>query len=71
MITVEVYRDRRGEHRWRARHQNGNILADSAEGYQRPSRALQAATRFMDYGVLGRFRIVKTSRPRLSAARRA
>lgn len=30
---VEIYRDSRGEWRWRRVHDNGNILSDSAEGY--------------------------------------
>jgi len=29
----EVYEDRAGEHRWRLRHRNGNVIADSGEGY--------------------------------------
>jgi len=29
----EVYKDRAGEWRWRFRASNGNIIADSAEGY--------------------------------------
>lgn len=33
--TVELYTDTNGEHRWRIRHDNGNVLADSAEGYKR------------------------------------
>jgi len=31
--TFELYRDREGQYRWRLRHDNGNILADSGEGY--------------------------------------
>lgn len=31
--AFEVYEDEAGEHRWRLRHHNGNILADSGEGY--------------------------------------
>jgi uncharacterized protein YegP (UPF0339 family)/uncharacterized membrane protein len=31
--AFEVYEDSAGEYRWRLRHQNGNILADSGEGY--------------------------------------
>jgi uncharacterized protein YegP (UPF0339 family) len=31
--TFEVYEDEAGEHRWRLVHENGNILADSGEGY--------------------------------------
>ena len=29
----ELYMDKAGEYRWRLRHQNGNIIADSGEGY--------------------------------------
>ena len=31
--TFEVYQDAENEWRWRLRHRNGNIVADSAEGY--------------------------------------
>jgi uncharacterized protein YegP (UPF0339 family) len=31
--TFELYQDRAGEYRWRLRHNNGNIIADSGEGY--------------------------------------
>jgi uncharacterized protein YegP (UPF0339 family) len=31
--TFEVYEDEAGEHRWRLVHENGNVLADSGEGY--------------------------------------
>lgn len=31
--TVEIYEDDAGEYRWRYVHQNGNIIADSGEGY--------------------------------------
>ena len=34
-IKVEVYRDIAGEYRWRVKHDNGHILADSGQGYQR------------------------------------
>jgi uncharacterized protein YegP (UPF0339 family) len=30
---AEVYRDARGEYRWRVRAANGRIVADSSEGY--------------------------------------
>lgn len=33
-MTFEIYRDRRGEWRWRLKHANGNILATSSEGYR-------------------------------------
>ncbi len=31
--SFEVFKDKKGEFRWRLRHQNGNIIADSGEGY--------------------------------------
>ena len=31
--TFEMYVDKAGEYRWRLVHQNGNIIADSGEGY--------------------------------------
>ena len=31
--TFELYKDKKGEFRWRLRHENGNIIADSGEGY--------------------------------------
>ncbi|HEY97645.1 MAG TPA: YegP family protein [Dehalococcoidia bacterium] len=31
--TFELYQDRAGEYRWRLRHENGNIIADSGQGY--------------------------------------
>jgi uncharacterized protein YegP (UPF0339 family) len=31
--TFEVYRDEADEWRWRLVHDNGNIIADSGEGY--------------------------------------
>ena len=30
---VEVFEDKAGEWRWRFKHKNGNIMADSSEGY--------------------------------------
>jgi len=32
---IELYRDGRGEWRWRLRASNGRILVDSGEGYRR------------------------------------
>ncbi|WP_336001587.1 HVO_2922 family protein [Halorientalis halophila] len=36
----EVYRDKADEWRWRLRHRNGNIVADSGEGYARKRGAI-------------------------------
>jgi uncharacterized protein YegP (UPF0339 family) len=32
-MKFEVYKDAKGEFRWRLRHRNGNILAMASEGY--------------------------------------
>jgi len=37
----EVYEDSAGEHRWRLVHDNGNIIADSGEGYASKRKAEQ------------------------------
>jgi uncharacterized protein YegP (UPF0339 family) len=35
-----LYKDNKGEFRWRLRHENGNIIADSGEGYVNKDDAL-------------------------------
>ncbi|MDZ7745218.1 MAG: DUF1508 domain-containing protein [Halobacteriales archaeon] len=45
---IEVYGDEGGDYRWRLVHRNGNILADSAEGYSSRSNARRAADRFQE-----------------------
>ena len=37
----ELFKDRKGEWRWNLRHNNGNIIADSAEGYSSKAKAKQ------------------------------
>jgi uncharacterized protein YegP (UPF0339 family) len=37
----ELYEDRGGGHRWRLRHDNGNIVADSGQGYASKQKAKQ------------------------------
>ncbi|MEQ1548352.1 MAG: DUF1508 domain-containing protein [Chakrabartia sp.] len=40
-MHFEVYKDKKGEHRWRLRHANGNILATSSEGYSAKASAMK------------------------------
>lgn len=40
-MQFEVYKDKKGEHRWRLRHGNGNILATSSEGYSAKAGAMK------------------------------
>jgi len=37
--TFELFKDQAGEYRWRLRHENGNIIADSGEGYTSKANA--------------------------------
>lgn len=39
--TFELYEDQAGEYRWRLVHPNGNIIADSGEGYTSIQKAKQ------------------------------
>lgn len=35
MAQFEIYRDSSDDYRWRLRTENGNIIADSGQGYSR------------------------------------
>lgn len=39
--TFEIYQDEAGDWRWRLVHQNGNIIADSGEGYASKQKVRQ------------------------------
>lgn len=47
--TFELFEDKGGEFRWRLRHDNGNIVGDSGEGYSRKSAAETAIERVQEY----------------------
>lgn len=38
-MTVELYRDRAGDWRWRVM-ERGRVIAESGEGYERPGRMM-------------------------------
>lgn len=40
-MQFELYKDKKGEFRWRLRHMNGNILATSSESYKAKASALR------------------------------
>jgi hypothetical protein len=40
-MKFQIYQDKKGEWRWRLRHQNGNILAMSSEGYKAKDSCLK------------------------------
>lgn len=41
-FRLTIYRDKKREWRWRLKHANGCIVADSGEGYTRKSDARRA-----------------------------
>lgn len=45
VVRVEVYQDHAGKWRWREVAANGNIVADSGQGYSTRSNAKRAAKR--------------------------
>jgi len=47
--TFEQYTDKGGDHRWRLRHRNGNIIADSSQGYNSASNRDTAVDRLKTY----------------------
>ena len=47
--TFELYEDRAEAFRWRLVHDNGNIIADSGEGYASKSNAKDAIDRIQSY----------------------
>jgi uncharacterized protein YegP (UPF0339 family) len=47
-LTFEVYEDKAGEHRFRIKAQNGQVLAASSEGYKKKADAEKAAERIRD-----------------------
>jgi uncharacterized protein YegP (UPF0339 family) len=47
--TFELYEDNAGEYRWRLVHDNGNIIADSGEGYSSKTNAREAIERVQGY----------------------
>ena len=47
--AFEVYEDDASEYRWRLRHRNGNIIADSGQGYDEESSAKDGVVRIREY----------------------
>jgi len=47
MLYLEVYKDAKDEWRWNIRAKNGNIMADSGEGYTRRGNCIKAVNRII------------------------
>ena len=52
--AFELYVDRAGEHRWRLRHRNGNVLLDSGQGYATRAGARDGIERVRRYAPVRR-----------------
>lgn len=59
--TLTIYQDRKKEWRWRLTA-NGNIMADSAEGYTRRRAARRAWERFCSYLKADKFQVQEPPR---------
>ena len=46
---IETFKDKSGHWRWRLIHANGNIMADSSEGYANKSDMLQSLEHVRGY----------------------
>lgn len=53
--TFELFEDNAGNYRWRLRHDNGNIVADSGEGYSRLRDTRNAVERVQEYAGPGQY----------------
>jgi uncharacterized protein YegP (UPF0339 family) len=42
-MKVQVYQDEAGDYRWRLKAENGEVVADSAEGYRHKGYAITMA----------------------------
>ena len=47
-LTIQLYRDKAGKYRWRAVATNGNILADSGQGYVNKGHCERMARRLFE-----------------------
>lgn len=47
-MACKIYKDKDGEWRWRMRAANGEIMADSGEGYTRKADARNSLMRLLD-----------------------
>jgi uncharacterized protein YegP (UPF0339 family) len=63
----ELFEDRAGGYRWRLRHRNGNIIADSAEAYASRQKCQQGMHSVMRNALGGEIRIIEPEDPEEAA----
>ncbi len=49
-MRFELYKDKAGEHRWRLRHSNGNLIATASEGYGSKVSAMKSIENVQNSG---------------------
>ncbi len=59
MLKFKVYQDKKKEYRWTLVASNGNIVADSGEGYKRAAACKKAIDKLIVKLSLGKFKIVE------------
>jgi uncharacterized protein YegP (UPF0339 family) len=57
-LQFAVYKDRKGEFRWRCKRA-GQIVADGSEGYSSRSHANRALTHFLKAMSSGKYEVIK------------
>lgn len=55
-MMIEIYRDARGEWRWRAVARNGRIIADGGEGYASRTGTRRAVNRL--HALMGGMKVI-------------
>jgi uncharacterized protein YegP (UPF0339 family) len=63
----ELFEDRSGGHRWRLRHRNGNIIADSAEAYASRQKCQQGMHSVMRNALGAEVRLIEPDDPEEAA----
>jgi uncharacterized protein YegP (UPF0339 family) len=47
-MKIVLYKDKKGEYRWRLVARNGRIIADSAESYKQKSKMMHIVQKLLD-----------------------
>ena len=66
---VEIYADARKKWRWRYRARNGEIIAESGQGYYRKDRAINAFGRFAEMMEMADYDIVDKATGQIISSR--
>jgi uncharacterized protein len=59
MLKFEIYLDKKKEFRWKLLSSNGNVIADSGEGYKRRSSCKKSLLKMIAKISLDNFKIIE------------